>query len=312
MKRILIAGEINPDLILQGYDQFPQPGRETLLRHSNLTIGGSGAICAAGFVRLGHPVRYVGKCGVDVFGEFMIQRIAKLGVEIMHIHRDPALSTGVTVSISDERDRAFATVLGAIAELRGADVTDQALRGVTHLHVPSIYLQQGLQPDLAALFQRAKAAGLTTSIDPGFDPLEEWRGPWEQALPYTDVFLPNESELAAITGDADPEAGLRALGRRCPLVVVKLGRDGAAAIQNGVIQKSPPFLVEAKDTTGAGDSFDAGFLHQLIETGNVESALQFGCACGALSTRGIGGTELQPTPEEAQDLIETARVNVSP
>jgi sugar/nucleoside kinase (ribokinase family) len=301
VKKVLVAGEINVDLVLQGYASFPTPGKETLVDDFVMTLGSASAICASGLARLGTPVGFLGVVGADAFGDFCLEAMRAAGIDVSRVRRDPALKTGVTVSITSPRDRALVTYLGSIAALRGGDVDASAMAGFAHLHVSSFFMQEGLRPSLPDLFARAHAAGLTTSLDPGFDPAETWD--LAGALEDVDVFLPNETELAGIAGTPGVEAALRRLGAGRSRVVAKLGARGCATIDGGRLVSVPAFPIVPVDTTGAGDSFDAGFLHAWLGGRPLEDCLRWGCACGSLSTRGLGGTSRQPDHAEVEGLI---------
>ncbi len=297
--KFLVAGELNLDLVLQNYLSFPALGQETLVEDVTLTLGSSGAICAAGLAKLGNQVSFTGKLGCDSWGDACLEFLAKLGVESSRVIRDAAVKTGITVSITSPRDRAMVTYLGAMAAMHAHEVIGQGFDGLDHLHVSSVFLQRALRPDLKQLLAQAHARGLTTSIDPGFDPEEKWGRDIVDALAETDVFLPNEVELAGITGATDPEQSLRALHNGRTLIVAKLGRLGCAALERGKLVSVPAIPVQAVDTTGAGDSFNAGFLHAWLRKATLLDALRFAAACGAISTLGVGGTTAQATVAQA-------------
>jgi sugar/nucleoside kinase (ribokinase family) len=305
VKRVLVAGEMNVDLILQGSQAFPTPGKEVLVEDFVMTLGGASAICAMGLARLGTPVAFVGKVGRDPWGDFCVDSMASAGIDVKAVVRDPAVKTGVTVSISSPRDRALVSFLGSIAALRAEDVSDATLRGFDHLHVSSYFLQEGLRPGCRSLFARARALGLGTSLDPGFDPSERWGGDLVETLGEVDVFLPNEVELRGITGCPGAAEGLRALENGRTRTVVKLGSEGALALESGRALRVPAFPVEPVDTTGAGDSFDAGFLHTWLQGRPLAECLRWGAACGSLSTRGVGGTARQADRAEAERLVRS-------
>jgi sugar/nucleoside kinase (ribokinase family) len=304
VKPVLVIGEINPDLILQGYRAFPAPGKEVLVDDFVVTLGSASAICAMGLARLGDPVSFVGKVGDDPWGAFCVDTLAAAGIDVGRVVRDPALKTGITVSITSPRDRALVSFIGAIGALRADDVPDEALAGAGHVHVSSYFLQAGLRSGCRSLLARARAAGLTTSLDPGFDPTERWGDDLRDTLSEVDVFLPNEVEILALTGaDSVPDALRRLPGGRTR-TVVKLGAQGSATLgSNAQVLYSPAYDVEPVDTTGAGDSFNAGFLHAWLARRPLEECLRWGAACGSLSTRGLGGTACQPTAEEAERLV---------
>ena len=336
--KFLVAGELNLDLILRNYLSFPALGQETLVEDVTLTLGSSSAICAAGLAKLGNAVVFAGKVGMDSWGELCLESLARLGVDESRVTRDAAVKTGITVSITSPRDRAMVTYLGAMATMRAEEIAAGGVEGFDHLHVASVFLQRALRPGLKMLLALAHARGLTTSLDPGFDPEEKWGRDVIDLLAEVDVFLPNEVELRGLTGLRDPEQGLRALENGRTLTVAKLGGDGCAALENGALVRVPAFPVEPVDTTGAGDSFNAGFLHAWLgEPGSPTStrgagvtsgrtgerasgrsvfglpggsarlrdALRFAAACGALSTLAAGGTGSQASEEQALAFLKS-------
>jgi len=300
---ILVAGEINVDLILQGYQAFPEPGREVLVDDCVLTLGSASLICAMGLARLGNQVAFLGKIGCDYWGEFCLDRMQEAGIDVTRVIANPALKTGVTVSISSSADRALVTHLGAILELHAVDVTPEALEGFQHLHVSSFFLQENLRPGLPELFEEATRRGLTTSLDPGYDPTGRWESGLRQTLRFTDVFFPNEVELAGIGGSPDRLAALRALQNGRTLTVAKLGDEGAMLLENDRPLHVPVFGTRVVDTTGAGDSFNAGFLHAWLRKWPLSECLRWGAAAGALSIRGMGGTTTQGTAAEVEEFL---------
>jgi sugar/nucleoside kinase (ribokinase family) len=300
---ILAAGEINPDLVLTG-DVTPAFGQaEKLVDSASFSIGSSSAIFACGAARLGLKVGFIGVCGDDLFGHFMLDEMARRQVDVAPVIVDASVSTGMSVILSTASDRAILTHIGSMDCLRAEQVTDELLSRFRHLHVASYFLQTALQPGLPDLFRRARALGLTTSLDPNWDPSGEWRG-FDELLPYVNVFLPNENEALALTGAANEEQALARLAQKCPWVAIKLGPRGAIAGQGTLTASSPALKVHVVDTTGAGDSFDGGFLYGFLHGWSLERALKLGAACGSLSTRKAGGTTVQATLEEALQYVD--------
>ena len=304
--RVLVVGELNVDLIVSGMVALPALGKEILASGFHLVLGSSSAICAAGLARLGLEVDFLGKVGTDTYGDFSTGQLRALGVGTDHVIHDGGVQTGVTVSLAYPDDRALITYMGCISDLRLDDVDVSILPGYRHLHVGSYFLQRGLQPGLAELFRQARRAGLTVSLDVGFDPYEEWGdGNLVAALRLVDVLLPNEVEVCRIGRVDDTGTALRKLANHARLVVVKCGASGAMALRDGQIVHSPAFRVDVKDTTGAGDSFNAGFVHAHVFQGlPLEEAMRFANGCGAISTTGFGGTAAQPTLEEVLAFLE--------
>lgn len=303
MSTVLVVGEINVDLICSGYGQFPQPGREVLAEDFTLTLGSSSAICAMGLARLGNAVRFVGLVGDDSWGDYCLRTMAAAGIDVSRVQRVAALKTGGTVSITSQQDRALLTYVGAAAALREQDVADEALAGADHLHVASYFLQAGLREGLPRLFARARAAGLSISLDPGFDPQQRWGEDLRAAIAVADLFFPNAVELAAISGCDNIADGLRALDNGRLRTVATLGVQGSATLHEGALLQMPAYAVDAIDSTGSGDSFDAGFLHAWLRRLPLADCLRWGAACGALCTRAHGGTASQASVDEVQTLL---------
>jgi sugar/nucleoside kinase (ribokinase family) len=299
---LLVAGEINPDLILTGNVEPAFGQAEKLVTSADLAVGSSSAIFACGAARLGLKVAFAGVCGDDFFGRFMLAEMTKRGIDISHTVVDPALQTGLSVILNRGSDRAILTHPGCIAALPAEQVTDDLLEQSLHLHVASYFLQTALQPGLPDLFTRAHTLGLTTSLDPNWDPSGEWRS-LDTLLRSVDVFLPNVVEAQALSGATTVEAALDDLGRICSTVAIKLGEKGAIAVRAGRHARAPAPAVAVVDTVGAGDSFDAGFLYGWLKGWSLEETLRLGAACGSLSTRAAGGTAAQPSLDEANGYV---------
>jgi sugar/nucleoside kinase (ribokinase family) len=300
---ILVAGEINPDLILTG-NVTPEFGQvEKLVDSASLTIGSSSAIFACGAARLGLHVAFIGVCGDDIFGRFMLAEMQKRDVDVSRVIVRKDGQTGLTVILNQSADRAILTHLGLIPALRASDIPDESLRIARHFHVASYFLQKGLQPDLPALFQRAHKFGLTTSLDPNYDPTGVWAG-FDELLKVTNVFLPNEMEALSLTGQATIDLAADRLGSQAKSIGIKLGAEGALGVCNGEKVRVASIAVDVVDAVGAGDSFDAGFMYGYLNGWSLEQSLGLACACGALSTRRAGGTDGQPTMDEARKFLK--------
>ena len=301
---IAVIGELNVDLLLYGEDVVPAFGQaEKLVDDAVLTVGSSSAIFAHQAARLGLRVAFAGKVGTDAFGEFMVDRLARVGVETSTVVVDPRVKTGATVHLVRGTDRAMLTYPGSIAALRPDEVDEDLLADTRHVHLGSYFLQRGLQPGLPDIFARAREAGATTSLDPGWDPGESWDSDLRGVLAHTDVFMPNEQELLALAGSSIVEDALEGF-EEIPTMVVKRGDAGAVARANGSTVTCSPPRVKAVDTTGAGDSFDAGFLFGLLSGYDLQRALEAGCLCGALSTEKAGGVDAQPDLGSLRLLVD--------
>jgi sugar/nucleoside kinase (ribokinase family) len=303
MTPVVVVGELNVDLVFSGCPRLPAFGTEITALDCTMTLGSASAICAVGLARIGRPVTFVGKVGADPWGLFCVEALRAEGIDVSVVIRDPALKTGVTAVLTSSSDRALVTHPGATEALTAGDLPPGLFSGRGHLHASSFFLQKGMRSGWRAVLADARAAGWTTSLDPGFDPSESWIG-LTDLLPLIDVLLPNEVELAGLSARRDPEEALRALSDGRTLVAAKLGARGAMALVDGRAVIVPPPPVVALDTTGAGDSFNAGFLDAWLEGCPVADCLRAGVTCGALSTRGLGGTTTQPTREELRSTLE--------
>jgi ribokinase len=305
MKPVLVIGDLNADLILTGLSGHPRYGREVLVHGCQLTLGGSGGILACGLARLGHRVQFLGKIGQDSTGDVVLGMMRRRGVDVSGVARDPKVGTGIAVAFTQTDDRALVSYLGTVATTTLRDVAVDSWSRYSHLHMTSPFLQFGLRNQFPRLLRRAKREGLSTSIDPGWDPRERWD--LESIYPWVDVLFVNEGEARALTGKRKPKDAALDLSERVRIVVVKTGPKGAVAASSGVILSVPSHPVDPVDTTGAGDTFDAGFLHAWLRSQPLEEALALGCACGALSTLRRGGYDGQPTSAEAYRLMKRKR-----
>ncbi len=300
---ILIPGEINPDLILSDEALEVRFGQtESLVNHFAITIGSSSAIFACAVARLGLRTSIVGVIGEDLFGNYMRDALSRRGVDTSQIISDPTLDTGVSVILNRGSDRAILTYPGAIAALKEDQIQEDLLRRAKHLHMSSIFLQTNLKPGLGNLLMRARHHGLTTSMDTNWDPHCEWKDVSE-ILSFVDVFLPNQQEALAITSATDLMTALNQLCQKCKVVAIKMGKQGGLASDGNQIVKARALELKVVDTVGAGDSFNAGFLYGYLNHWNLERSLRLAAVCGSLSTRASGGTDAQPTLDEALEYL---------
>lgn len=288
---VLVAGELNVDLILNKIDSFPEMGKEKLAREMTLTLGSSSAIFASNISALGTRVSFIGKIGQDSFGDLVLESLKKQNVNTDFIIADENSKTGATIILNYDEDRAMVTHPGAMEELTIEEITTEHLSTAKHLHISSIFLQPKIKENILDLLVKAKKAGLTTSLDPQWDPNEKWDIDLRRLLPFIDVFLPNETEILHLTKEPDVESALKLLAPFANLIVVKMGNEGSVLLRNGNISIQPAFLNEdVVDAIGAGDSFDAGFISKFVQGESPIECQRFGNLCGALNTTAAGGT----------------------
>lgn len=304
---VLVVGDANPDLILAG-DAVPRFGQaEQLLDRADLVLGGSAALVACGLARLEVQVGLAAVVGADAFGGLVRDWLELRGVDLAALATDPGTPTGLSVILLANDDRSILTLPGTVPGLGVDAVLAQVDRlRPRHVHVASYFLQPGLAARLPELLGELARWGIGTSLDTNWDPAERWSG-LAEALRRVDVFLPNRAEVVAVAralgvgiGPDDGVGAARALAAYGCRVVVKCGAEGAISVgPDGAVAKAEAVPVEVVDTTGAGDSFDAGYLAALVGGIDDEAErLRWGVVAGALSTRGAGGTATQATRDE--------------
>ncbi len=171
------------------------------------------------------------------------------------------------------------------------DLNLDYLAGAKHFHLSSFFLHRALRPRIAELFRLMKQRGLTTSLDTNDDPEDRWADDLFEVLKFVDVFLPNEREAKKIAGADHLDAAVAALKRLVPVLAIKLGPEGAMVCGKAGSLRASAETVEAIDPVGAGDSFDAGFIHAYVRGADLAECLAQGNAAGAFSTTRPGGTE---------------------
>lgn len=288
---VTIAGELNLDLILYGLPEQLAPERELLAKNMMLTLGSSSAIVAHNLAALGSRVGFVSCIGEDALGDIALKRLAASGTHVDQVVRQSGPQTGLTVILQHGSWRNILTYPGTIFDLKLEHIDSEYISSSRHFHFSSYYLQRGLRPHVPDLFQQLKQKGLTISLDPNDDPEDEWKDDIREALRYVDIFLPNAREAKKIARTEDIEDAVAKLAGMVPLVIVKLGAGGALAQRGHDRFVSPAAKIEIVDPVGAGDSFDAGFLHQFLRGGELQSCLDAGNVTAALSTTRAGGTE---------------------
>lgn len=289
---VTIAGELNLDLILYGLPDELPPEREILAPEMMLTLGASSAIVAHNLAALGSRVGFVSKIGDDPLGQIALDRLVAGGVDVSKVRRvHGETKTGLSVILQHQPWRTILTYPGTIFSLTIEDLDLDYLASARHFHFCSFYLQRGLQPRIPELFKKLKAAGLTISLDTNDDPDDRWGRNLHEALRYVDVFLPNEREAMRAAEIDDLDRAITALAQIVPIVAVKLAAKGSLAQRGSERITCPAIPVTPMDAVGAGDSFDAGFIHEYLRGADLETCLTTGNLAGALSTTRPGGTE---------------------
>lgn len=285
---VAVVGELNPDLIVYGAPRELPEEREILTSGFTLTLGSSSAILAHNLALLGSKVAFSSRVGCDALGEMCCQWLKDAGVEVDRVVRSASgSSTGMTLILPLTTSRRILTYPGAMFEMGIDDLDLDYLATAKHFHLSSLFLHRKLSPDIPELFREMRRRGLTTSLDTNDDPEDKWEGVLDEVLPLVDLLLCTEDELAKIAKVARAEEHISA---KVPLLVVKRGSRGASAFAEGRQIDVPSLRVDVIDTVGAGDTFDAGFLHQWVRKAPLETCLAYGNLAGGLSVTRAGGT----------------------
>jgi sugar/nucleoside kinase (ribokinase family) len=302
---VAVAGEVFADHVFSGFERWPQPGEEYFTDSYVREAGGGAAITSCALAKLGRRVALFGVAGEE--DRWLMHRLRGFGVQLDGL-RTTQTATAVSVSISTRSDRSFLTWPGANRDLPSylrEPGTQARLAGARHVHL-AMPIERGLAVELIPLL---RAAGCTLSLDTGHQP--QWLADQEnrKTCREVDFFIPNELEGQMMTGTAEPAAmlaGFRAMGMRG--VVLKLGAKGAVACgeEDEICQAAAP-AVNAVDSTGAGDAFDAGLIDAWLDGLPMAALLRLACICGSLSTRSAGALASLPDREELHSYDVSTR-----
>lgn len=269
---VLCIGRVYCDLVFTGAPRLPTFGTEVFAEGLTLDAGGGAAITAAWLAALGRPAFLAAHLPSAPFDVFVRDALAGAGVDLRFCAKGH--EPQVTVAITGEADRAFLTRrTGPVAP----SPTPGALReaGIGHVHVGELATLREM-PELIAL---ARAADATLSLDCGW---EDGQGPSAGLVAGVDVFLPNDAEMASLVARGLPP-------RPAPVTVIKRGADGATLLADGPPLHAKAVSAQIRDTTGAGDAFDAGFLHGWLDGRPAAGCLALATACGARAVAAVGG-----------------------
>jgi sugar/nucleoside kinase (ribokinase family) len=296
---ILVGGDLFIDLILSGFASWPQPGTEAFASALDREVGGGAAIAACGLARLGSEVAVLGLVGRDG-GEWVAERLNQFGVNTSRLRFDAAEPNAITVAISTQGERTFLTYHGP--NRRFPEILQEAVAAGEFARARHFHLNWAPDLDTAAnLFAAIRRQGCSISLDVGWH--EGWLSDPRslELLPLVDIFFPNEAEARRMTGESDAAkmlGRLAAAGAR--RVALKLGAEGAALLWDSEVLRGAPHPVTVVDTTGAGDCFNAGFLHYWLKGESPAACLRAGNFCGAVSTEMRGGVAGFPDPERVR------------
>ncbi|MBL0406563.1 sugar kinase [Microvirga aerilata] len=282
--KVLCLGRTYCDIIFTGLPEMPMLGRERFADGVTITAGGGAYITAAHLASLGRPTALLTRLGTDPLSHSLDPEFEASGIDLSFVERSNDAGPQPTVALIKDGERAFVSRRAGVS--RPATL-EQALAapGIRHLHIAEFATLKD-SPDVVAM---ARDQGLTVSLDPSWDDhLIRTDSGFFEACRGIDVFLPNLEEGQALTGERSLEGVLSVLREHFPLVVLKLGDQGAVAAGSERLSANA-LAVDVVDTTGAGDAFNAGFLHAWLQTCDLRESLESGIKSGALSVQSAGG-----------------------
>jgi ribokinase len=295
---VAVVADLCADMLFRG-DARPVYGQvEQFIDDYQIELGGSAAIFASQFTRLGGRVALHGVVGEDLLGRFLSERIAALGIGTQYLSTTSRSKTPVGLGLLAKDDRAMLTHKGCLHEITVDSVQRSGvLTTARHLHIAGYYLLEELQPHWPTMLSAVKGRGVTVSLDTNWSPLGDWDSV-RAVLPYVDVFLPNEGEALHISGKDDLDQAGKWLAGITGLTVIKCGAQGAVAFSRDERKQFavPQALLEnlrIVDTTGAGDNFDAGFTFAWLQGATLADCVALGMKCATASLGAIGGIEGQ-------------------
>ncbi len=307
----LSVGVLVADHLCSPIPHLPRAGELVLADRLQLAIGGCAANAAIDLARLGVRVGAIGCVGQDAFGRFIVETLEAAGVEASGIVRLEGVGTSGTLIINVQgEDRRFVHAMGANAHFKAEHIPAERVRQVKVLYVGGYLLMPALEQDsLAELFRQARAWGVKTVLDivlPG--PGDYWPR-LAQLLPETDVFLPNEDEAAAITGERDPRRQAERFKEAgAGTVVITCGGRGSVLVTDGLRLEAGVYPATYVGGTGAGDAFDAGYIAGLLEGADPQRCVEWGSVLGASCVRAVGATESVFSRAEAEAFMSTHRL----
>lgn len=294
---VYVYGDVNIDLVIPGVSKFPEPGQEDETEVMETMVGGGAALFTLGLGKLGlHPV-FQGSVGDDLYGRFILEEFAGRHVDTQLLEVSKTLKTGISISFTNEKDRSFLTMRGTNENLDISRASLDAVAQARHIHVTGYAGSRNHDVYLAFLKEVKEKTDTTVSLDMGWDSSGEWKREVYELFPLVDVLFMNETEAIHYgRKDTAEEAGL-SFAQHCPVVVIKLGAKGSVAFADGTCHRKERYRVNAVDTTGAGDSFNAGFIYGYLRGRSIPECLCCGNGCGALSVTALGGNAGFPDEE---------------
>jgi len=296
MKKVLCVGSVTTDVIVSPVDSLPNPGELRAISSVSTHVGGCAANAANDLAKLGVPVALSCKVGSDSFGEFVKNTAKENGVDVSGVVMGDVDTTVSIVTVSSSGERSFLYNPGSAADFKLSDIPDSLLEECDIVFVAGAMLLTSFDgAPCAELMRRAREMGKYTVMDTAWDFDDIWLPKIREVIPHLDLFMPSIDEAAKLVGlsPKDPDAvadKLFELGAKN--VIVKVGKHGALICEANKERYTLPTYLSIKptDSTGAGDSFCAGFLAGLAQNWDYRRSGQFANAVGTHCIQKVGAS----------------------
>lgn len=262
MSQVVTLGDINVDIIAS-IPRYPAPGGDGLAERLEVHSGGSAANTATVLANFGVDVGIIGRVGRDFFAAQALASLAGARVDLSCIQLDNGVTTGMMfIPVTPDGERTMFGYRGANPRLDPALLDEKCIAQADVFHLSGYALLSEPQRSAARrAVEMAHRAGAVISLDVGLETAARVTEEVRALLPLVDLIFPNQAEAEHLTGNSDVKEAVKALLEYgIETVALKLGEQGCTVGSEGGIFSAPTFAVEVQDTTGAGDSFDAGFL----------------------------------------------------
>lgn len=291
---VLCVGIAVADAIGRPIDVIPEKARLALFDRMELHTGGCPLNTAIALAKLGFSSGLIAKVGIDGFGDFLIKELHQAGVDTRGVVRDPVASTSFTfIMVSSDGERRFLHTMGANATFHFGDVRQDLFSEARILCIGGAYLMPRFDGEGAAgTLQAAKRRGLITCLDTAYnDRIQDWFKLMAPCFSHLDYFLPSVEEAERISGRSKPDEMAKFFrDQGCKVVAIKMGGRGCFLLADEGGRFFPIYRVKVVDTSGAGDSWVAGFLAGLLRGIPLDQCAELGNATAAHCIMAVGCT----------------------
>ncbi len=299
-----IYGDVNVDIVIPGVEHLPLPGQEDVVDVMNTYVGGGAALFTLGLGKLGLNPVFQGTIGDDCYGKFILEEFNKTNTDCSLLGLSKYNNTGISISFTNEKERSFLTYRGTNSEINLDSIEVDKVQKAKHIHLTGYEGSANHHKYLNLLKKVKELKNITVSFDLGWDSTGEWYQGIYELFPYIDVLFMNETEAIHYGRKNSAVDAIIDFSKSCKTAVAKLGKKGAIAYSDEKLYEAAPYTVTAVDTTGAGDSFNAGFIYGFLKGKTITECLKYGNGCGALSVIKLGGNTGFPVEDDLLSFIK--------